>query len=257
MKDKFDKYWGLWHINNKNKEITAKAKGKGKEKEKEKENVNLLIVIAAVVDPRYKLSEYTNAVIEEIFGHEKGQLVWAAIKTCLHELFEEYRSLYAPTEGTAEVEDTTVSKQSKGGMLKEVIAKKLKMNNGKSGTTKSEIDKYLADNPEDRDTKFDILAWWKLNAHRYPVMAQLARDVLAIPISTVASESAFSTSGCILDDFCTSLTLFMLEALVCSQDWLRRGTPIDVQENIEELTIMEKGKQFPHLLSIFVFHPIP
>jgi hypothetical protein len=76
MKDKFDKYWGLWHINNKNKEITAKAKGKGKEKEKEKENVNLLIFIAVVVvDPRYKLLEYTNAVIEEIFGQEKGQLV--------------------------------------------------------------------------------------------------------------------------------------------------------------------------------------
>jgi hypothetical protein len=88
-------------------------------------------------------------------------------------------------------------------------------------------------------------------------MAQLARDVLAIPISIVASESAFSTSGRILDDFRTSLTPFMLEALVCSQDWLRRGTPIDVQENIEELTIMEKGKQFPHLLCIFVFHPIP
>lgn len=54
------------------------------------------------------------------------------------------------------------------------------------------------------------------------VDARLARDVLAIPISTVASESAFSTSGRILDDFRTSLTPFMLEALVCGQDWLRR-----------------------------------
>jgi hypothetical protein len=76
MKAKFDNYWGLWHKNNKEKEIMNKAKGKGKEKEKEKENVNLLIFIAVVVvDPRYKLLEYTNAVIEEIFGQEKGQLV--------------------------------------------------------------------------------------------------------------------------------------------------------------------------------------
>ncbi|KAL5666466.1 hypothetical protein ACJX0J_026574, partial [Zea mays] len=30
-------------------------------------------------------------------------------------------------------------------------------------------------------------------------------------------------------------------ALVCTQDWLRRSTPINIQENIEELTIIEKG----------------
>ena len=65
--------------------------------------------------------------------------------------------------------------------------------------------------------------------------------MLAIPVSTVASESAFSTSGRILDDFCTSLTPFMVEALVCAQDWLRRATPIDIKENMEELEMMEKG----------------
>jgi hypothetical protein len=66
-----------------------------------------------------------------------------------------------------------------------------------------------------------------------------SRDVLAIPISTVAAESAFSTSGHILDDFGTSLTPFMLEALVCTQDGLRRTTPINIQENIEELAMIE------------------
>jgi hypothetical protein len=43
-----------------------------------------------------------------------------------------------------------------------------------------------------------------------------------------------------LDDYRTSLTPFMLEALVCTQDWLRRTTPIDIQENMEELARMEK-----------------
>ncbi|OMO51874.1 hypothetical protein COLO4_37482 [Corchorus olitorius] len=34
-----------------------------------------------------------------------------------------------------------------------------------------------------------------MNKHRYPVLASLARDCLTIPVSIVASESAFSTGG--------------------------------------------------------------
>ncbi|KAM0906370.1 hypothetical protein ACQ4PT_016796 [Festuca glaucescens] len=120
------------------------------------------------------------------------------------------------------------------------MAKKMKMNNGGSSSSKSELDKFLAEEPEDDGPKFDILAWWKGNSSRFPVLACLARDVLAIPISTVASESAFSTGGCVLDDFRTSLTPFMVEALVCTQDWLRHTTPTDIAENTEELTKLEQ-----------------
>jgi hypothetical protein len=85
-----------------------------------------------------------------------------------------------------------------------------------------------------------------------PVLAHMAQDILAIPISTIASKSVFSTSGRILDDFRTSLTPFMLEALVCTQDELRRSTPIDIQENIEELAIIEKCIiVFHHFLYVF------
>jgi hAT family C-terminal dimerisation region len=66
--------------------------------------------------------------------------------------------------------------------------------------TKSELDQYL-DDPLDEtslDDDFDILTWWKLKSQIYPVMAKLTRDILAVPISTMASESTFSTSGRIL-----------------------------------------------------------
>ncbi|CAN6182827.1 unnamed protein product, partial [Urochloa humidicola] len=56
---------------------------------------------------------------------------------------------------------------------------------------------------------------------RYPTLRQIARDILAIPITTVASESAFSTSGRILSEHRSRLTPKMLEALMCSQSWLR------------------------------------
>uniref|UniRef100_A0ACD5X8I2 Uncharacterized protein n=1 Tax=Avena sativa TaxID=4498 RepID=A0ACD5X8I2_AVESA len=91
MKEKFDKYWGLWHEEDETR-LTISEIGKGKNvAEKEKENINLLIFVAAALDPRYKLSDYTKMVTEEIYGLEVGEKVWAAVNKCVRELFEEYR----------------------------------------------------------------------------------------------------------------------------------------------------------------------
>ena len=59
MKDKFDKYWGQWH------DIVENESEKAKGKEKDKENINLLIFVAVVLDPRYKLSQYTEFAIHQ------------------------------------------------------------------------------------------------------------------------------------------------------------------------------------------------
>jgi DNA-binding XRE family transcriptional regulator len=257
MKEKFDKYWGLWHTNSKDNEKgqqqdqdrdKGRSKGRGKEKEKEKENINLLIFVAAFLDPRYKLSMYTKLTVEEIFGNERGQLVWAAINTCVRELFEEYKNMYSPSEQTAQSVDDEQPKEGTGGMLREKIAKRMKLSNCSTSSNKSELEKYLVEEIEDPEKEIDILAWWKVNSNRFPVLGHMARDVLAIPITSVASESAFSTVGRIMDDFRTSLTPFMLEALVCTQDWLRRPT-VDITEITEELENVEKGIIFPYLLT--------
>jgi hypothetical protein len=121
------------------------------------------------------------------------------------------------------------------------------------GGCRTELDKYLAEECEEDDKKFDILQWWKAQSSRFPILSRLARDVLAIPISTVASEAAFSTSGRILDDFRTSLTPFMVEALVCTQDWLKRATPVNNAENSEELSKLEEGDSIIHTCSMLVF----
>jgi hypothetical protein len=65
-----------------------------------------------------------------------------------------------------------------------------------------------------------ILSFWKGNQFRYLEVAAMARDILSIPISTVASESTFSIGGRMIDQYRSSLKSDIVETLVCTRDWL-------------------------------------
>ena len=56
----------------------------------------------------------------------------------------------------------------------------------------NEVDKYLAENCDGRrDVNLEVLGWWKDNSSRYPMLSKVPKDVLAIPVSTVASKAVF------------------------------------------------------------------
>lgn len=60
---------------------------------------------------------------------------------------------------------------------------------------RNELDGYIKSKCVKRTDNFDILVCWKNNSSQYPILSTMAKDILAIPVSTVASESAFSTRG--------------------------------------------------------------
>ncbi|KAL0386971.1 UNVERIFIED_CONTAM: Zinc finger BED domain-containing protein RICESLEEPER 2 [Sesamum radiatum] len=112
---------------------------------------------------------------------------------------------------------------------------------GKSDVVKSELDKYLGEDLEVFQKEFDILNWWKVNSHRFSILSKIARDILAVPVSTVASESAFSTGGRVLDTFRSSLSPKIVQALICAHDWLRMNSkPINVEEDLSEIKTIER-----------------
>ncbi|KAL0420907.1 UNVERIFIED_CONTAM: putative AC transposase [Sesamum latifolium] len=88
---------------------------------------------------------------------------------------------------------------------------------GKSDVVKSELDKYLGEDLE------------------------IARDILAVSVSTIASESAFSIGGRVLDAFRSSLSPKIVQALICAQDWLRMDSkPINIEEDLYEIETIER-----------------
>ncbi|KAI3750895.1 hypothetical protein L2E82_21794 [Cichorium intybus] len=84
----------------------------------------------------------------------------------------------------------------------------------------TELDNYLREKLLPKDMELDLLVWWKTNGFKYPTLQRIAKDILAVPISTVASESAFSTSGRLISPHRSRLHPKTLEALMCAQSWL-------------------------------------
>jgi hAT family C-terminal dimerisation region len=79
----------------------------------------------------------------------------------------------------------------------------------------------------------------------FPILSKLARDVLCIPITTVASESAFSAGGRVLDDYRSSLKKDMVKILVCGGDWIKAAS----KAMIQTLEV----KKLVHFFLLFIF----
>ena len=54
---------------------------------------------------------------------------------------------------------------------------------------------------------------------KYPVLSIIARDVLTVHVSTVASEAAFSAGGRVVSKKRCNLSLEAIEAVVRLKDW--------------------------------------
>ncbi|KAI3715679.1 hypothetical protein L6452_22665 [Arctium lappa] len=113
-----------------------------------------------------------------------------------------------------------------------------------SSENKTEVDKYFIEACENTDQHdFDVLKWWKKNASRFKVLSKIAQDVFAIPISTVASESAFSTGGRVIDPYRSNLSPKTVQALICTQNWIRQKISFDFDATFtnEEVEALEAG----------------
>ncbi|XP_024024324.1 zinc finger BED domain-containing protein RICESLEEPER 1-like [Morus notabilis] len=201
MKKKYDKYWG------------------------NVENINYLLFVAIVLDPRYKM-DYLTYCFSIMYDSFTSEILAKNVKDTMYRLHEVYSgdkggSVANESSGEATTTSTTEVKTEveEKGCLWSSFVRKIKEKN--VNEYKNDMDRYLTDHIEDPTrSNFDVLVWWKNNATNYKVLSLVARDILVIPVSTVALESAFSTEGRILDPFRSSLSPKMVEALICTQNWL-------------------------------------
>ncbi|TVU05632.1 hypothetical protein EJB05_48801 [Eragrostis curvula] len=189
MKKKFKKYWDLSYLK---------------------------ICVPVVLDPRFRLG-FLDFRLKKGFGNMAGAY-FSKIEQTFRELFKEYSP---QTIGS-------VCNNTKSNSKDVIIVDENdpwadwgQIQNVQQSKTIDELEQYLSEETVPVTASFNILEHWKVYASKYPTLARMARDILAIPASTVASESAFSTGERVISDYRSSLASGTVEALICLPDCLR------------------------------------
>jgi len=192
---------------------------------------NIVLLIAAVLDPSMKVD------FIKFYFHTVGEHVNMKIrelKRYMDRYYLEYEKIVRiqslPVLIPTNQQPTSESGESGTNSLGPVCGKRrveyafaqFASQNLDAHSERTELDIYMEDPriPVRPDENFNVIAWWKKNSDAYPILSMMARDFLAIPMSTVSSESAFSAAGRILVKNRTSLAPETLEALICAKDWL-------------------------------------
>ncbi|RVW49143.1 putative AC transposase [Vitis vinifera] len=217
MLQKFDKYWSGCHI---------------------------VMAIAAIFDPRYKI-KILEFYFPLMYGFEASNEI-EKIRGMCYELLSEYQSKsnlgqktssYGTSSGSTLLE-LNYDEQDPLSKFDLFVHSTI----GESHT-KSELDYYLEESILPRNSNFDVLSWWKTNGIKYPTLQMIVRDIYAIPVSKVASESAFGMGGRVVSKHRSRLHPDTLEALMCAQSWLWKEKEGDssIHDSQPQLTIMDEN----------------
>lgn len=220
-------------------------------------NVNRMLILATVFDPTKKM-QFAQLCFEKLYGNDslESKAMLESVGDLLRSMFREYNTRFKGVTGQASQSNNVASSSSQPAtesqdqgtdrmelvvedfgyermdcVYKEMVAEK-------GEDTRDELEVYLKDAVETPNllvgSEFDILSWWKVHRMKYPVLAEMARDLLAMQVSSVASESAFSTSGRILEPYRSCLTHYMIEVLMCTEQWMHADIKVSEQITTNE-----------------------
>ncbi|XP_076921207.1 zinc finger BED domain-containing protein RICESLEEPER 1-like [Bidens hawaiensis] len=172
----------------------------------DKDKKNMLFDFVVILDPQMKLDmiqygcqkvvDLMEDLTEEKYKEMVANLV-DEVKAEMQLLITEYEILYQiGASNLIRTENTPKEVRSSN------CSWKAKFEKFRGFGNKSEFEKYLVYGVEPSEDNFDILQRWKVNSARYPTLSKMAKGIFVVPVSTVTSESAFSTGGRVVDPYC-------------------------------------------------------
>ncbi|XP_011041336.1 PREDICTED: zinc finger BED domain-containing protein RICESLEEPER 2-like isoform X3 [Populus euphratica] len=187
MKGKLDEYWG---------------------------EASLALGISVVLNPYFKwdIIEYG---YQQIYGSDADLHLSRFrydLKCAYHKYAKDISSQGPSSSAMADVSPRTSSD------ISFIEWRKGKYERNMVHSQRNELDQYLQlPPPVNLDKDGNILAWWRDNARNFPILGKMARDFLAIPVSTVISNSSEVMKMASVHD---GVRPEIAEALICGKDWL-------------------------------------
>jgi hypothetical protein len=105
-----------------------------------------------------------------------------------------------------------------------------------STQTRDEGGFYLSSPVVVRGKDFDLLKWWQDSASAYPRLAQVAKDILAIPLAQVGVERVFNSSRDVIGDRRHRLQATTLQKIMFLKDSIAQEDQEDIMDTGNEET---------------------
>ncbi|EOX99652.1 BED zinc finger,hAT family dimerization domain [Theobroma cacao] len=175
--------------------------------------ISLILAIAVIFDYRYKI-QFVEWSYAKFYGSDSAE--FKKVQDHLFSLYDEYavkvsNTLFALND--IPFDEKNVHK-GKNEFLKEFDNFQREFGTAKN---KSQLEQYLDEQTVETTIELDILQFWKTNQFRHPEVSAMTRDILAIPVSIVASEFAFSVGAYVETDM-NSLTADVINLEISKEE---------------------------------------
>lgn len=202
-------------------------------------DIPIIFLVAKLLDPRVRidgLEKLLGIYYDALFPVKDENapvpsVVVAKAKTFLYDLFDEYKikcsddlGVGSSTSGDGSI-DHSLSHRLQN-LFDEIKGKRPKRY---GPSPYQELETYFTADFEYADVEFDVLKWWSRRTMSFPTLSLIAKDILAVPASTVSVDQAFSTEGYALDERQSMLYTWNMENQRLLSDWTRAERRI--QEN--------------------------
>ncbi|CAN0903119.1 Zinc finger BED domain-containing protein RICESLEEPER 1 [Linum grandiflorum] len=150
---------------------------------------HLLLTVAVVLDLAYKLELIDYYWVK--FGCSDSSLEPDNVKAAVYNLVREYQlkkqiwdQISLNNIGSSNGAGTD-SRISEADLDYEIYSSRRK--SVKTNSVCSKMDHYLSEDVSLRAPNVSVLDWWRVNTGKYPLLQEVARDLLVVPVISVAS----------------------------------------------------------------------
>lgn len=135
---------------------------------------------------------------------------------CIRDLIRDYRIDVSIDEIAHTAPSPQQQQKASTSTMTELLAKHSR--NGSSGDPPSCLEDEVTNFLQSAHGCNEVLEFWKKSEHLYPRLAIVAKSVLAIPITSACSESAFSVAGCLIRSRRASIAPHRVEKVLFVHD---------------------------------------